>query len=220
MINLVERYITISGEAPIPGFPVYLIRFSGCNLECTYCDTQYKNEKNLNISEDEFKKDIISTISAYPGLKVLFTGGEPLLSKKNYSLITQIALNNKKIDFFVETNGTIQLPNINISNLHYIIDWKSPSSGELDSFQSENLISLNGPYDCIKFVINETDLNWVKDKILWVKKLYPNLKIYLSPQWQQINLQTLSQFILNNRLDAAISIQMHKIIWDPEQRGV
>ena len=219
MLNIVEKFITISGEAPIIGQPVYLIRFSNCNLNCNYCDTPYKNEVNYAFSKKEMINDILLAVQGYPDIKVLFTGGEPLLSERN-DILMSIIEELKDIDFYIETNGSILLDNYELANCFYVVDWKSPSSGENISFCKDNLMQLRSNNDCIKFVVSRNDLEWVKDSIKTINKINPSLNLFISAQSGKINLEELADFILKNRLPLNISIQLHKYIWPKIERGV
>jgi len=221
MFDIVERFVTISGEAPIAGEPIYLIRFTGCNLDCSYCDTDYKDELNETVSCEELKNDIIEKINEYPELKILFTGGEPLLEERQDELL-KIIDELKYINFYIETNGSIFITDFNLPNCHYIVDWKSPSSGQNEEkdFCIENLKSLRIEEDCIKFVIDSLDCEWLKDVIKIIERVNPFLPLYVSPQWGKINLEDLADFILRNKLPLKLSLQLHKIIWETSKRGV
>ena len=219
MINLVEKYITIAGELPMTGMPIYLLRFSGCNLNCTYCDTPYKDEINDSFTKEELIDDIVNETNQYPDLKVLFTGGEPLLGDRQQKLIS-IIKELENIDFYIETNGSIELDNLSLANCYYIIDWKSPSSGHVDSFCFDNLKYLRIDKDCIKLIINKNDFEWVKEVIKIVQKTNPFIPLYLSAQWNKLKLDEAVGFILKNRLPVRLSIQMHKIIWHEKSRRV
>jgi 7-carboxy-7-deazaguanine synthase len=210
--TIVEKCITLGGEAPIAGMPIYLVRFSGCNLACTYCDTPELNEVNASLSEDELYEDIAHTIARYPYLKVLFTGGEPLFRGRQAALIS-IMLRLPTISFYIETNGSISIENTSLPHCHYVCDIKTPSSGYKDSFLTGNLGKLRAENDCIKFVVDSHDLQWVKKKITDIQKINPLIPIYISPVWGKIEPPSLASFILENRLQASLSLQFHKIIW-------
>ena len=222
MFNIVEKFITLSGEAPNSGEPIYLIRFSRCNLNCSYCDTSYNNEINYTFSQKELINEINRKKHEYPGIKILLTGGEPLLEDRQQKIIQLINKTNKinNCQFFIETNGTIEIKDFSLNNVHYVIDWKTPSSGYKDSFITNNLYSARSGIDVIKFVTAYDDLVWVKEKIDFIKKFKPNIAIYLSPQLNNIKLDQLAYFITDNKLSVNLSIQLHKIIWGNDKRGV
>jgi len=218
MFGICEKYITIGGEAPIIGEPMYLIRFSGCNLSCSYCDTYYKDEVQYQMSFEDIIEDVEQIVKIYPDIKVLFTGGEPLLNKKEI-LINKVAEHFDYLNFYIETNGSIEISDFSNKNVHYVVDWKTPSSGYTNSFCKENVKNLRMYNDCVKFVVGEEDLDWTRDKIDYILKRNPFISIYLSPQWGKIELPRLADFIINNRLPVKMSIQLHKIIWG-DRRGV
>ncbi|MCK4798382.1 MAG: radical SAM protein [Spirochaetes bacterium] len=218
MIELVEKYITIGGEASLLGIPIYLFRFKGCNLDCSYCDTPYKNEVNDYFTVRELADDILHKVKQYPELKILFTGGEPLLGNRQNELLSIIS-DLENIDFYIETNGSISIENIELTNCFYIVDWKSPSSGFPDSFCADNLKKMRIENDCIKFIINKDDFAWVKEVVKIIQKVNPFIPLYITPQWGKMELVELSDFILTNRLPLKLSIQLHKYIWKDSKRG-
>lgn len=219
MIDIVERLITISGEAPIIGEPVYLIRLSGCNIFCPYCDTQSKEEINERITVEDLILEIKNFTKDYPELKILFTGGEPLLEEREEELYL-IMKNLNYINFFIETNGTIEIKHFDLNNTHYIVDWKSPSSKFDGFFILENLKKMRFKNDVIKFVVNKEDLEWVKEKIKVINQINPFLKLYISPQFNKISLKDIAEFIIKNKLPLNMSIQLHKLIWPDNDGGV
>lgn len=219
MLSLVERYLTLGGEAPMSGDPCYIIRFTGCNLDCHYCDTKYNDEENETLSVDELIEIIRGEISSYPGVKILFTGGEPLLGERLHQIM-EVIEQIKDANFYIETNGSILLPPTTPTNCHIIADYKSPSSKEVNSFCSENINLFSPNKDCIKFVVSRDDLNWLKEKYQEVRKEQPDLPLFVSPQWESIDFHELADFIISNRLNISLSLQSHKIIWPPEMRGV
>ncbi|HAO21311.1 MAG TPA: hypothetical protein DCQ37_13100 [Desulfobacteraceae bacterium] len=219
MFEIVEKFVTLSGEAPIIGSPIFLIRFSRCNLNCAYCDTGYHTEVNQILSFDALKKEISDMIASYPALKVLFTGGEPLLNERREELPAIIEC-FPETEFYIETNGSIHITDFSNHNSHYVMDWKSPSSGHNNCFNRDNLKDIRITHDCIKFVINQADLDWVKEKVRFIQRIIPKLPMYLSPQSGGIGLKDLAEFIINNRLPASVSVQLHKMIWGKDARGV
>jgi 7-carboxy-7-deazaguanine synthase len=219
MLEVVERFVSISGEAPIIGHPTYFYRFSKCNLNCRYCDTEYKDEVNFKLTENEVIYDIKETVTNYSSLKVLFTGGEPLLGDRQDKLL-YIIRELPEVEFYIETNGAIEIKPNNLSNCHFVCDYKSPASGEADSFKNDNLKILNGKRDCLKFVLANDDLEWFLDKVHEINRINSDLPIYASPVYNDLKLETLTTFILDNKLPVNISIQLHKIVWPDIDRGV
>ncbi len=218
-IEIVEKYFTINGEAPFSGCPVFLIRFSSCNLDCLYCDTKYRKEVNERPSLYELEKEIRSIVDDYPGILVLLTGGEPLLNERR-ALVIELVKNNPGIKFCVETNGSIDIRGLQFPNCFLVLDWKTPSSGFKNSFIEKNLDFMIPGKDCIKFVAASSDFSFVKKRIMKIKKTNPSIKTYISPQWGNVSLEELSNFILKNKLDVSLSLQYHKIIWGASKRGV
>lgn len=218
-LEIVEIIKTISGEAPFAGFPVLLIRFSKCNLKCTYCDTINKNEINFKYTPDELKSYIAEVIHNYPAISVLFTGGEPLFHGRQ-SIINNIISSFSETEFYIESNGSVEIIPFNGSNRHLVLDWKSPSSGEVESFLPNNLSRLNPDNDIMKLVVGKDDLEWALNKIEFIKDVNSKIPVYLSPQWGEIELPELASFIIDNNLPAAISLQLHKIIWGMDSKGV
>jgi 7-carboxy-7-deazaguanine synthase len=219
MLTLVEKYITISGEAPIPGRPVYLIRLSGCNMDCSYCDTPYKEERNLRFSARELIVDIADQTARYAQLSVLFTGGEPLLDEHRESVMAVVGA-VPETQFYIETNGTVLLPSAVSPNCHFVMDWKAPSSGAARPFRRDNLRRLKPDRDCIKLVVSKEDLPWAKKTVTRINEALPGLPVYLSPVWGSLDPADLAAFIIENRLPAALSVQLHKLVWPDRQRGV
>lgn len=214
-----ERFFTLSGEAPTAGQPMYLIRFSGCNLNCSYCDTPNRNEINERLTFMQLSEEITHAQKEYPGAFVLFTGGEPLLNERTEA-ISQLAAKHSETLFYVETNGSVFIQDFGKGNLRYVADWKTPSSGEGKSFCMNNIKKLRAGLDCIKIVADENDLRYILPVINEIKKNNAGLDIYLSPQTGKIELKNLASFIIENRLDVRLSLQMHKIIWGIDAKGV
>jgi 7-carboxy-7-deazaguanine synthase len=219
MLAIAEKYITLSGEAPAPGIPVFLVRFHGCNLDCSYCDTVIACSPAGVVSADALVEEITTRIESYPTLAVLFTGGEPLLGERQGELVG-IMRRLHDVTFFVETNGTIDIVETDIDNCSYVVDVKTPSSGQADAFIPDLPTRLRPDRDCIKIVLAESDLEWVVSKIAEIHAVNRLIPVYLSPQWGRIDLKRLADFILDKRLDARISIQQHKYIWGADAKGV
>jgi 7-carboxy-7-deazaguanine synthase len=219
MLEIVEKFVTVGGEAPLMGVPVFLIRFSGCNLSCAYCDTQYNREVNETCTAEELVCTIAKQLALYPALKVLFTGGEPLWQNRCEAL-SQVMVALPAVDCYIETNGSIVIDDVTLKNSHYIVDWKSPSSGCAEQFMDANLSIMRPELDCLKIVVNRTDLDWLLKIIPVIRARQPQLPIYVAGQWGAIEPYELAAFVLENRLPVSLSMQLHKIIWPAQERGV
>ena len=213
MLNISEIFCSIQGESTYAGLPCIFVRLAGCNLRCDYCDTvySYKNEITLTID------DIIKKVKEYAPVKLVeITGGEPLMQPKVCQLIE--TLNNDGYKILLETNGSISLENIP-EYVIKIVDVKCPGSGEESSFLLENLECINQEKDEIKFVLTDNfDYNWAKDFVL--KSKLNDYEILFSPVSDKLNPQDLAKWIIDDKLNVRMQLQLHKIIWDKNKRGV
>jgi 7-carboxy-7-deazaguanine synthase len=219
MLDICERFVTLSGEAPVPGKPVYLYRFSGCNLNCSWCDTPYHGEVNCSIQVEDVVDDIKKKIDWYPGLSVLFSGGEPLMDNRIFEL-TRVMRQLPNVSFFIETNGSIDIRPGRLPNASYIIDVKAPSSGQEGSYLEINTSAMRPGMDCVKFVCNSDDFDWLSEKVRAIKRKNPGIACYASPLAHELEPAELAGFILDNQLDISLSLQIHRIIWPDHDRGV
>ncbi|MCX7697841.1 MAG: radical SAM protein [Candidatus Goldbacteria bacterium] len=198
-IKINEIFYDIEGEGKYQGYPTLFIRVTGCNLRCKWCDTKYAyfNGKNISI------KKIISIIKKSPYKNVNITGGEPLLYKKTINLITK-KIKNKIIT--IETNGSISIKGIKADNIS--MDLKLPSSGESDKMILSNLKLLR-PKDQLKLVIGSYEDMIYANKIL--KKYKVKSTIIAQPVYKKFKLINIKNFVLKNKLNWKVSIQMHKM---------
>jgi 7-carboxy-7-deazaguanine synthase len=199
-----EIFFSIQGEGKWTGNPNIFIRFSECNLRCSYCDTKYAYESGREMSIEE----IFKSVKKYPCKKICITGGEPLIQKNIYELINFLIKNGYEIS--IETNGSIDISNlINIKSLMISLDIKCPSSemNQKMNLKNLNFITIN---DQLKFVIGDRkDYDYAK-KI--IKSQDIKSKIYLQPVWG-FDPKKLSSWILEDGLDVSLSLQLQKIIW-------
>ncbi|MBU8909671.1 MAG: radical SAM protein [Desulfobacterales bacterium] len=212
-LDICEIFYSLQGESTFSGMPCIFIRLSGCNLNCSWCDTSYANEEYHSMTFDQ----ILKKVASYNCNLIEVTGGEPLLQDDTPALISMLL--KKKYQVLLETNGSKSIKNID-SDCIKIIDIKCPSSNESDSFLSENINCLT-EHDEIKFVIgSRKDYEFAKSII---KNELPEIsqkKIHLSPVFGQISPKTLAAWMIEDNLPARLSLQQHKIIWDPDKRGV
>lgn len=211
MLKVNEIFYSIQGESSFTGLPFVFVRLTGCNLRCSYCDTKYAYEEGTAMSVEQILKEIKKYNCPY----VEVTGGEPLLQEETPSLVNSLIGNNFTV--LVETNGTKDISVIPDRAVR-IMDIKCPSSGESDKFDWENLNRLN-PQDEVKFVIAEKlDYDWAKE-IITDRNLSEKVKVLLSPVKEKMNPDILAEWILKDKSDVRLQLQLHKIIWPFATRG-
>jgi len=213
MINLSEIFLSIQGESTFSGLPCIFIRFSGCNLRCSYCDSKDSYKTKFTLSPLE----ILQSIKKYKPIDLIeITGGEPLLQNDMYELIEILNKNNYQI--LLETNGSLNIQKIP-DYVIKIVDIKCPGSGEAGSFLIENLKYISKDKDEIKFVLSDKmDYEWAKKKIRQYN--LEDYKILFSTVFSKLSLDKLADWIISNRLQVRMQLQLHKYIWEPNKRGV
>ena len=212
-LKVCEIFYSLQGESTFTGLPCTFVRLSGCNLDCAWCDTQYAKEESTSLSIEK----IIDQTRGFGCRLVEITGGEPLLQKETLLLISQLL--DLSFQVLLETNGSQPVRDVDPRCIK-IIDIKCPSSNETDSFLDENLTNL-AQRDEIKFVIgSRQDYEYARAIILEKLSQRDQSRIHLSPVFGQIAPASLAAWILEDKLPARLSLQQHKIIWNPDQRGV
>ena len=242
-----EIYLSLQGESTFAGLPCIFVRLTACNLRCSYCDTAYAftEGKKQPLTEilSEIKR-IATAFEASPASKspgaaqklpvVELTGGEPLLQKNSLPLMK--ALCDEGFTVLLETSGAHDIAPVD-ARVRRIMDLKCPSSGEVERNRLENIPLLRST-DEIKFVIGTNeDYEWSKGIMAkyelaricpllfsWVHPLAPeqqhkSLKPVPAGQ-TPISRRDLAERIIADALPVRFQVQMHKIIWPPEQRGV
>ena len=209
-----EIFYSIQGESSFSGRPCVFVRLTGCNLRCTYCDTRYAYEEGdaLELSK------ILDKVSNFKCPLVEVTGGEPLLQEETPALIYSLLENGYEV--LLETNGSLSMSTID-GRCTKIIDIKCPSSGEHEKFDSKILSSFSDG-DEIKFVIsNREDYVYAREMLVHLRQ-GPLVKdpVHFSPVFGILEPQTLADWMLADNLDARLNLQLQKVIWGPEQRGV
>jgi 7-carboxy-7-deazaguanine synthase len=209
-----EIFHSIQGESSWAGHPCTFVRLTGCNLRCAYCDTQYAYEDGTWLEIPEIVRQVV----LFNCRLVEITGGEPLIHEQTPELIRTLL--DQAFTVLLETNGSRNIGVVDERCIR-IIDIKCPSSGESEKNHVENLKKMTA-HDEIKFVVgNREDYEYAKSflsaHLPYRKNLKPPL---LSPVFGIIDAQTLAQWILQDRLDVRLQIQLHKLIWGPERRGV
>ena len=216
-MQVIEKFVSINGEGLKQGELALFIRFKGCNLRCSFCDTLYSFENP--IYTEESISDILDFCKSKNIKNITLTGGEPLLQKDIYELMEELSKNNFNIE--VETNGAIDIKKfINIPNVSFTLDYKLPTS-----LMEKHMLTENYKYitkkDSVKFVCGTIDdLNKMKE-VIFKYDLINKTNCIISPVFNMIKLEDIVNFMIDNNLNGVrFSLQIHKIIWDPNKRGV
>lgn len=211
-----EIFDSIEGEGKRTGYMAVFVRFAGCNIRCTYCDTAYAL-KESDAEEFLTKEELLSCIRSYPWKRITFTGGEPLLQPLQE--ICDI-LGEEGYEINIETNGAVPLLARRPQNLFYTMDYKCTDSGMKSFMRLPNLKELTED-DVLKFVVSsKTDLEDMKEIII---KYFPRggPKFYVSPVWGKRETRELVEYVRKEKLaEVCVQVQLHKIIWEPDRRGV
>jgi len=215
-LTINEIFYSIQGESTFAGQPCVFVRLTGCDLRCTYCDTEYAFYEGKRRSLD----DIMAEVAKHPCKLVEVTGGEPLLQKRVHTLMSRLC--DAGYNVLIETSGAHDIAPVD-ARVHRIMDLKCPSSGEVARNRVENL-PLLGVRDEVKFVIgSEEDYAWAKEQVLagapgWADRVNA---ILFSPVFGKMTPLDLATRILADALPRVrMQLQMHKQIWEPNQRGV
>jgi 7-carboxy-7-deazaguanine synthase len=209
-----EIFFSIQGESSHAGRPCAFIRLAGCNLRCTYCDTQYAYEEGSLREINDIEREI----RPFRCTLVEVTGGEPLLQAQTPELIRKLL--DKRYTVLLETNGSRDIGIVD-DRCTRIVDVKCPSSGQADKNRLENL-NIITPNDEVKFVIGDReDFDYAKAVVSTRLSRRDDLKPPLfSPAFGRLNPKSLARWILEDHLDVRLQIQLHKVIWGADKRGV
>lgn len=214
MLRVNEIFYSIQGESSYSGRPCVFVRLTGCNLRCSYCDTRHAYEEGEDLEVGE----IINRVTSHRCALVEITGGEPLIQKDTPLLIQRLL--DLGFEVLLETNGSMDVSVID-NRCVKILDIKCPSSGEARKNDLENLKRLQRK-DEIKFVIGSRgDYDYAKSILSLMNTANGNIKpAIFSPVYGKMNPALLAQWILADRLDVRMQIQLHKVIWNSETREV
>jgi 7-carboxy-7-deazaguanine synthase len=205
-----EIFFSIQGESSYAGLPCAFVRLTGCNLRCSYCDTQYAYEEGEILEVTA----ILEKVAGFGCRLVEITGGEPLLQADTPALVGKLLASGYTV--LVETNGSLDIDIIDKPCVR-IVDIKCPSSGMADKNYLQNTRRITGK-DELKFVIGcREDYEYAK-RILATFS-HPQNKINFSPVFGAVPASTLSEWILEDRLLVRLNLQLHKIIWGADATG-
>jgi 7-carboxy-7-deazaguanine synthase len=211
-MRVCEIFTGIQGESSYAGMPCTFIRMTGCNLRCSYCDTTYAYDEGSELSEEDIFKKVRNA-----GIRLVeITGGEPLIQKGIYRLIERLLDDGYTV--LIETNGSINIKDVD-KRAVVILDIKTPGSGMCEEMDLSNIDYIKN-YDEVKFVITDRiDYEWSKD-IIQRYNIKNKCLILMSPVYGILPAEDLARWMLEDRLEARLNLQIHKYIFGPDRRGV
>ncbi len=238
-MQVTEIYKSLQGESTHAGLPCVFVRLTGCNLRCSWCDSEFSFYGGHKMTADEVFEEVArlsptvpcgAGIPPRPGPLVEITGGEPMLQEREViPLMDRLLAEGYKV--LLETSGERPLARVPRQVIK-IVDVKCPGSGEPDTFALENLDSLQ-PHDELKFVLaDRTDYEFARDFIGRHQLANRVHALLLSPAFSKdasgsrdtshclLDPGQLADWIVADDLPARLSLQIHKFIWDPATQGV
>jgi 7-carboxy-7-deazaguanine synthase len=211
-MRITEIYPTIHGESQYVGLPCTLVRTTGCDLRCRYCDTTYAFVGGREMSLEE----IVAEVQRFGLRFVLLTGGEPMLHAEIAALAQGLLDGGFKVA--IETSGAHPVDRLPPEVLR-IFDVKTPSSGESHRTQWKAFEGLR-PCDAVKFVVgSEHDYRWSVEQMTRLR-LVGRTEVLFSPVHDQLDPRDLVAWVVRDRLPVRVNLQVHKYIWGPKAKGV
>ena len=227
-MQVTEIYKSLQGESTFAGLPCVFVRLTGCNLRCSWCDSEYTFQGGRKMGVAEVL-DEVSNLSPGGGL-VEITGGEPLLQEREVVLLMQ-RLVEDGYKVLLETSGERPLELVPAEVIK-IVDVKCPDSGEADTFCIENLEALSA-HDEIKFVLSSrADYEFARNFTHRHNLAERVNAVLFSPAFRKdatgardsshclLDPQELAEWMLADKVPARLGLQLHKFIWDPAVKGV
>ena len=225
---ITEIYKSIQGESTHAGLPCVFVRLTGCNLRCSWCDSEYTFTGGRRLTLEEVLEEV-ERLSPDGGL-VEITGGEPMLQEREAVPLMQRLL-DAGYTVLLETSGERPLAGVPHGVIK-IVDVKCPNSGEPDTFHMENLETL-GLQDEMKFVLSDrTDYEFARDFVARYTLDRRVNAVLFSPAFSKdaegardcshclLDPRELAEWMLEDNLTARLGLQIHKFIWDPALKGV
>jgi len=227
MLQVTEIYKSLQGESTYSGLPCVFVRLTGCNLRCSWCDSEFSFYGGKKMTLQEVLNEVAGLSS---GGLIEITGGEPMLQEREVVPLMEHLL-DAGYQVLLETSGERPLARVPKPVIK-IVDVKCPHSGEPDTFALENLETLQ-PHDELKFVLTDrTDYEFARDFVFHHGLAERVHAILFSPAFEKgasgsrdtshclLDPQELAQWILDDNTPARLSLQIHKLIWDPAAKGV
>lgn len=211
-MRITEIYCSVQGETQYAGLPCTLVRTTGCDLRCGYCDSAFAFHGGNDLSLDQ----IVAEVDRLGAPLVLLTGGEPMLQREIGALASLLL--ERKYRVMIETSGSQPLDSLPAEVIR-IVDVKTPGSGESARMRWSVLDGLRSR-DAVKFVLcGEADYRWAVD-VIRERRLAERAEVLLSPEHGRVDPRELVTWMLRDRVPARLNLQLHKYIWPADTRGV
>lgn len=213
-LTVSEIFYSLEGETSFVGLPMVFIRLSGCNLACSWCDTEYARTasgEDLQLTV----KEIFARIDEFPPRYVCLTGGEPLLQSGSVELAEAIVQRGSTL--LIETNGTLPIRDLP-REARIILDVKCPSSGEAGKDCTDNFTVI-GDTDEVKFIIADRQDYEYATEFCQSRNLFDKTNVLFGPAWKKLTEKTLASWIISDSLAVRYNAGLHRTIWGADTKG-
>lgn len=207
-----EVYVSVQGESTHVGKPCVFVRLSRCHLRCSWCDSTF----TFSGGEVRDLDDVVAQVQGFGVRTVELTGGEPLLWPAAIPLMQRLLDLGHEV--LLETSGAVSIESVP-EGVHVIMDLKAPGSGEVRRNRWDNVARLR-PHHEVKVVIaSRLDFDWAIERVR-EHRLLERCEVLLSPAWGHVRPIDLAEWVIASGLPVRMQVQLHKVVWDPDARGV
>lgn len=213
-LRVVEIFKSIQGESYLAGVPCAFVRLAGCNLRCSWCDTRYAWDAAAG--EEMSIGQVIHAVRELDMPFVEVTGGEPLMQAETLLLVE--ALGNAGYGVMIETNGTFDICDVDPRAI-VIMDAKPPSSGFADATVWEYFAMLQDKDEVKVVIADRADYEWAKETLA-AREILGGHHVSFSPVFGRLDYRTAAAWIVEDALPVRLGVQLHKVIWGPDAKGV
>src|SRR5579871_965249 len=226
-MQITEIYRSIQGESSFTGLPCIFVRLTACNLRCKWCDSEYTFTGGKKMSPEEVERQVLELS---PDGLVEFTGGEPMLQERELVPLMERLL-DRNYTLLLETSGERPLERVPLA-VHKIVDVKCPGSGEGGTFRESNLASLTIRDEAKFVIVDRGDYEFSRDFIHRHALEQKVGNVILSPAFRkspsaerdasncELDPRSLVEWMLEDKLNARLGLQVHKFVWEPATKGV